>query len=99
MLALDAHSLREMMDSGEDFLLIDVREAYEREEFNIGGLHIPMSIVADHAADFPSGKKLIFYCEKGIRSVIVIQRLQQKFPDLQMYNLSGGMQAWKKSMA
>jgi rhodanese-related sulfurtransferase len=97
MLSIDALTLKQMMADQEDFLLLDVREQYERDHFNIGGEHVPLSLIAEYAPNIPPDKKVIFYCEKGIRSVIAIQRLQQKFPHLQLYNLSGGMQAWKMS--
>jgi rhodanese-related sulfurtransferase len=39
-------------------------------------------------------KPVVVYCEKGIRSGIVIQRLESLgFQNL--INLSGGMKAWK----
>lgn len=96
MLSIEIGELKKMMAAKEDFLLLDIREAFEREDFNIGGEHVPLSSIMDFAPNIPANKKVILYCEKGIRSVIAIQRLQQKFPELQLYNLSGGMQAWKK---
>lgn len=86
-----------MLSNQEDIVLIDIREAHEREVFNIGGEHVPLSSIVEFAPALPIDKKIVLYCEKGIRSVIAIQRLQQKFPDLKLYNLSGGMQAWKKA--
>jgi rhodanese-related sulfurtransferase len=97
MLSIDAATLKKMIDSNEDVLLLDVRELTERELFHIGGEHVPLSSVVEYGNKIPVGKKVILYCEKGIRSVIAIQRLQQKFPLLELYNLSGGMQAWKMS--
>lgn len=97
MLSVDAEELKKMMAEKQDFLLLDIREVYEREAFNIGGEHIPLSSILEFAPTIPADKKVILYCEKGIRSVIAIQRLQQKFPLLQLYNLSGGMQAWKRN--
>ncbi len=82
-------------DAG-DYVLIDVREAWERELYNIGGLHIPMDELFKKAAELPRDKEVILYCEKGIRSVIAIQRLEaQGFSNLT--NLAGGMKAWKAS--
>ena len=48
------------------------------------------------AAELPKDKEVILYCEKGIRSVIAIQRLEaQGFTNLT--NLAGGMKTWKAS--
>lgn len=83
-----------MIGLGEDFMLIDVRERHEHEAGNIGGSLIPMGDLMENIAVFPPGKKIVFYCQKGIRSVIAIQRLQAKLPDNHLVNLSGGIEAW-----
>ncbi len=86
--------LKEKLDSNADVLLIDIREEWEREEYNIGGIHIPMGEIPGRLADIPKDKEVILYCEKGIRSTIAIQRLETLgFHNL--INLSGGMKAWK----
>ena len=41
---------------------------------------------------------VILYCQKGIRSHIAIQRLENKFPFENLYNLIGGMDEWKKKI-
>jgi len=38
----------------------------------------------------------VLYCQKGIRSMIVIQRLSEKFGYQNLINLQGGMDAWLK---
>jgi len=82
---------------GKDFLLVDVREGWERELFNIGGVHMPMSELMAHVNELPKDKDVVLYCEKGIRTVIAIQRLETAgFQNL--INLSGGMKAWKDAI-
>jgi len=39
---INVKELKEKLDNKEDFVLIDVREPYEHEEFNIGGQLIPV---------------------------------------------------------
>ena len=80
----------------ENFLLIDVREDFEHEHFNIGGILMPMGTVTQNIDQIPTDKPVIFYCEKGIRSVIIIQRLEDTHGFTNLVNLTGGMQAWKK---
>jgi rhodanese-related sulfurtransferase len=93
MQQITAATLKEWMESGKEFLLVDIREEYEREAFNIGGMHIPMGDVHKRMNELPADKPIVLYCEKGIRSTITIQRLERAGLDL--YNLSGGMKAWK----
>jgi rhodanese-related sulfurtransferase len=92
---LTSMELKDWTDTGKDFLLIDIREDWERSNFNIGGVHIPMGELMGRINEIPKNKDVVLYCEKGIRSVIVIQRLEATgFHNL--FNLSGGMKAWKE---
>lgn len=97
MQQLSAQQLREWITSGKNHLLVDIREDWERALFNIGGQHIPMGEIMAHINDIPKDKDVVLYCEKGIRSTIIIQRLEgHGFSNL--YNLTGGMKAWKEAM-
>lgn len=96
MNSITSIALKEKIDNDEDFQLIDVREPYEHEEFNIGGELIPLNEITQHIDTITTGKPVIFYCRKGIRSQIAIQRLQEKFPFTNLINLIGGTEAWKK---
>jgi len=88
--------LQQKINNHDDFMLIDVRELFEREHFNIGGLHIPMQTVFERIDEIPKDKNVVLYCQKGIRSMIVIQRLSEKFDYQNLINLQGGMDAWLK---
>lgn len=93
---ISAIELRQNINDHENFMLIDVRESFERELFNIGGLHIPMLTVFERIAEIPKDKKVVIYCQKGIRSMIVIQRLSERYGYQNLINLHGGMDAWLK---
>ena len=41
---ITVQELKAKMDNKENFLLIDVREKHEYDEFNIGGKLIPLAI-------------------------------------------------------
>ena len=98
MESITALELQDKIKTKQDFLLIDVREDFEHEIFNIGGKLMPMGTIAQHLAEVPNNKPVIIYCEKGIRSVIVIQKLEQNFGYTNLINLTGGMQAWRKQI-
>jgi rhodanese-related sulfurtransferase len=98
MTMITATQLQQKIASNEDFLLIDVREEFEHDHFNIGGRLIPMGSVLSNVQKIPKDKEVVFYCEKGIRSNIVIQRLQEKFGYTNLINLTGGMQAWRREV-
>lgn len=94
---LSAGQLREMLENKEDIELLDVREDFEREICHIGGIHIPMRMIAQHVHQLPKEKKLVVYCHYGMRSASVIQFLaSQGFTRL--YNLEGGIDAWAEEV-
>ena len=96
MKQLSPHELKIWTDNGKDFLLVDIREQWERETYNIGGVHIPMGELMGRLPEIPKDKDVVLYCEKGIRSVIAIQRLEGSGYQ-NLFNLAGGMKVWQKS--
>ena len=95
MESIQAAELAQWKKEGRNYLLIDVRETWEREEFHIGGMHLPMGELAQRMAEIPHDTDIVVYCEKGIRSVIALQRLELA-GYTRLYNLTGGMRAWKE---
>ena len=89
--------LKARLDNGEQINLLDVREDYERTEFNIGGKHLPLGkIQAMQFEDIEDWKdqEVIIYCRSGNRSGIAGLFMEQvgfKNP----VNLVGGMLAWQ----
>lgn len=93
---ISASSLQQLIKEQAPIQLIDVREANEHAEFNIGGLLIPLSSITQNIHLLEKEKPVIFYCRKGVRSQIAIQRLEQKHHFTNLYNLEGGIESWKK---
>ena len=98
MKSITAIELQQLMADKKDFQLVDVRELDEHDAFNIGGALMPLAEVISHISEIQKDRPVIVYCRKGIRSQIAIQKLQDKFPFNNLYNLTGGTEAWKKSM-
>jgi rhodanese-related sulfurtransferase len=97
MNSISALELKEKLNNNEAFDLIDVREEFEHNDFNIGGTLIPMNTVFEQIEKIPKNKPVVLYCAKGIRSAMVIQRLEEKYGYTNLVNLSGGMYAWRKA--
>ncbi|NDC41219.1 MAG: rhodanese-like domain-containing protein [Chitinophagia bacterium] len=91
---ITAATLRNWLGEGKEIVLIDVREAWERKAFSIGGTHIPLGELMSRKGEIPQQGVVVIYCEKGIRSGITVQRLHEKGWN-NLLNLSGGMAAWK----
>ena len=96
---ITAASLHQMLKDNEPIQLIDVREKYEHDEFNIGGLLLPLGSVTQNIHLIEKEKPVIIYCRVGLRSQIAIQRLEQKYPFYNLINLEGGIESWKKEFA
>lgn len=94
--SISASELKQWMQQQLPFELLDVREPYEREADHIGGRFIPMEEVLKRAGELPTQVPLVIYCHRGIRSAIIIQRLLQKVGFTNLYNLHGGIAAWRK---
>ena len=89
---ITVQQLQEQQAHGDSLFLLDVREDFEHELFNIGGLHIPLAEVLHQAHQIPTDKPVIVYCRKGIRSLIAIQKLQERFGYINLINLQGGIE-------
>ena len=98
MKSITSKELQQLINDKKDIQLIDVREPDEHEEFNIGGELIPLGEVTVHLDKINIDKPVIVYCRKGIRSQFAIQKLQDKFPFNNLFNLIGGVEAWKKEV-
>lgn len=88
--------LKERLQAGEKIHLVDVREPDEHENFNIGGILIPLGDIMsmqteeiEHLKD----EEVIFYCRSGNRSAHACQAVEMMgFSN--PVNLTGGMLDW-----
>jgi adenylyltransferase/sulfurtransferase len=90
--------LKNKLESSQPLQLIDVRERYEHEMYNIGGTLIPLAEIMDKGKKIPKDVPVILYCKMGIRSQIAIQRLEEKYGFTNLLNLQGGMERWKREI-
>lgn len=92
---LNSVQLKELMDKGEEFTLVDCREADEVAQASIeGAIHIPLSNFAEGASVLnDKNKKIIIYCRSGRRSMNACQHLEsQGYTDLT--NVEDGILGW-----
>ena len=94
---ISPEDVRQMLQRGEPFTLIDVREPWEYETARIGGATlIPMGDVPSRAhQELDPEKHIIVYCHHGVRSMNVTAWLrQQGFEKAQ--SMAGGIDAWSR---
>ena len=91
---VDAPTLKRWMETGEA-VVVDVREPAEYASENIAGATLlPLARVTKSALPACAGKKLVIHCRKGGRGGSACQKLLAEDPNLEIYNLEGGLEAW-----
>ena len=91
---VDATMLSHWMDRGEA-VLVDVREPAEHAAENISGSTLlPLGGVTKNALPETGGKKLVIHCRSGKRSMNACEKLLAEDPNLEIYNLEGGISGW-----
>ncbi len=94
MKEISVQQLKQMQDSNESFQLIDVREPWEVEICNIGGLAIPMGENLVRAKELKKEVPVIIHCRSGGRSANVVNALEMQLGLTNLHNLKGGILAW-----
>jgi adenylyltransferase/sulfurtransferase len=92
---ISVSELRKLIESKADIQLIDVRERSEYLNSNIQGENIPLGTIEDHISRIARDKKVVIHCKMGGRSRKAIEVLEKKYGFTNLYNLTGGIDAWK----
>ena len=95
---LSVKELKQMMDRGEEFQLIDVRESYEYEICNLGGELVPLKSIKENLDKVAKDRKVVVHCRSGKRSADAIKTLQETGGFNNLYNLEGGILAWAEEI-
>ena len=92
--------LKHKQESGEDFLLVDVREPHEYEIVKIpGSVLIPKDRILSGEAfsELPQDKPLVLHCKSGARSAEALAALHKAgFKDA--VHVGGGVLAWAREV-
>ncbi len=98
---ISVQELKKRLDQGEKIFLVDVREPYEHEEFNIGGELAPLqSALPVKISEWRdrNQEEIIVYCRSGNRSNMA-KMLMTQAGYTNVRNLLGGMIAWRDSFS
>jgi len=83
-------SLVELENNLEKYNLLDVREEWEREDYHIGGQHIPLRELLARIDEVCQNKDLVVYCQSGVRSKKAIELLLNHHFKAKLLNLKRG---------
>ena len=102
--AIDVHTLRARLRDREqgrdDFVLVDVREGFEREIVTIpGSVHVPLGdLLAGAGMDrLPPGRRVVLHCKSGARSAAALEALRAA-GRTDAVHVAGGVLAWVKEI-
>jgi rhodanese-related sulfurtransferase len=88
--------VKRLMDAGEKFVLVDVREESEWAQGHLpGAIHLGKGIIErDVEQRVPdAGAKIILYCGGGFRSALAADNLQ-KMGYTNVESMDGGWKGW-----
>lgn len=75
----------------EEFTLLDVREEWEFEDFNIGGINIPLNLLAVSLNKLSSANKIVCCCNYGNKSKVAAKIITEAYPLIKVYSLKDGI--------
>lgn len=82
----------------QEAIVIDVREPSEHAAERIKGASLlPLAHVCKQKLPPLNAKKLVIHCRSGKRSQQACEKLLAEEPNLEIYNLEGGILAWDKA--
>ncbi|HUO53713.1 MAG TPA: rhodanese-like domain-containing protein [Rhodoblastus sp.] len=85
-----------MRDPKSEMVLVDVREHRELANGQIpGSLHAPLSNFETSLSKLPKDKKLVFYCQSGMRSRTALGHAK-KLGYQADGHLGGGISEWRR---
>lgn len=99
MKVISVQELKQKVDNQENIFILDVRNLDEYETCNLTqATLIPMNTIPNNVKRIPTDKPVIVYCHHGMRSANVIQFLEQNHGFQNLFNLTGGIDAWAREI-
>lgn len=90
--------VKDKLDSGEKFLLVDVREESEYAKDHLpGAIHLGKGVIErDIESRVPDlNSPLVLYCGGGFRSALAADNLQ-KMGYINVLSMDGGVRGWRE---
>ena len=95
---MDVAGLKERLDEGDQFVLLDVREPWEFDVCHIpGSVNVPMSRIVNSTGELNKKSVTVVICHHGVRSYQVAGFLENTGFE-QVFNLAGGVSAWAEQI-
>lgn len=87
----------ELLRSGADVTLLDVREPWEAEIASLpGAVLIPLGELPDRVGELDPDREVVAYCHGGVRSLRAAGLLQEA--GLKVKSVAGGIDGWSRTV-
>jgi rhodanese-related sulfurtransferase len=85
--------LEEIVANNTAAVVVDVREPWEFEEFNVGGVNIPLAEIRERRSELTAFEVIIVVCTNGTRSKVAAKDYcrAEVFRQKQILHLKGGI--------
>jgi adenylyltransferase/sulfurtransferase len=95
---IEPRDVKSMIDSGEDFILVDVREPHEHQIASIPqATLIPLGQLPNRLGELPRQARIVCHCKSGMRSAKAVDLLKQN-GFARVSNMKGGILAWSDTV-
>jgi adenylyltransferase/sulfurtransferase len=92
---LTVSQVKEKLDRGESFRLVDVREPQEHAVARIEAAELlPLSRAQAWIEALPEDEEIVFFCHHGVRSAQVAHFLSSQRGRANVANMQGGIDEW-----
>ena len=93
-LEITPRDVKQRLDRGDQFLLVDVREQWEHDHCRIQGAQlIPMGSLPSSLAIFERAEEIVVYCHHGRRSLDAVAWLRSQGVE-SARSMAGGIERW-----
>jgi len=95
---MTVRELKQKLDNGDKFLLLDVREPFEWDICRIDRAQlIPLGQLPSRMSELDSADEIVIHCKSGGRSAKAV-RLLQEAGFSKLHNVEGGITAWAEEV-
>ena len=94
---IEPEELKRRLDSGEDIVVLDVREPHEYEICNLGARLIPLGQLAERVGELDPRREIVAHCKGGVRSAKAVELLRN-LGFHRVSSLAGGILRWSEKV-
>ena len=94
---ISPRDVKQLLEGGATFLLVDVRQDWEHQLCRIeGATLVPLHTIESSLPLFEGAREVVVYCHHGVRSLNAVVWLRQQ--GIAARSMSGGIARWAEEI-